>query len=227
MKTKYLTLNKDFFKTEDAEKKLLLVIQLTRLISALRINPRILYYLNDSQLGQEDNEKLPFVKSILDLSINQSAILYEALKHYKEILYCKEKIYDFVTDEKLKIKISDLYSTILNKTFDQWNLIKIIRDKISFHFDKDIVLKYLKKIDKEENFRLGEFDQYNYQLPINKDIIYSAIDNNIIIPIIKQYYKSDSYFQDFSNEIFSKTDELTNFFERIILSLLGDYYYII
>lgn len=197
----------------------LLSIQISRLINALRI---ILKRIYEDNLQQESSDKLIHTKNTVDLLILLSSTLYEVIKTYKKDI--EKKI-----PQKILSKVNSKKYIDLKNKYDYQNpdnfckILKEIRNKLSFHFDEDIVKKYIDNtnLKEEENYILIStseriIDTF-FCLPY--DIALSHLDD------LGSTSTKNFMFNEFKNQVYTESVFLSEFFEYLIIDLLKDHYY--
>lgn len=182
----------------------IIAIQLSRIVNSLSSNLR-------SYLNVSNNDKLIATKDRIDLMLIHASMLYEAIREIS-------KIGKWLTKLKLDKSTSEdiaLFKKELGRRTSFTNTaLKRIRNKMFFHFDRDIIAEGLKKFDfgTSPTFAIGTSKK-------RKDVIYSFVDDLILsdlVNITSEIEASSIKYDKIEKKILDFSDRLCNAFDNII-----------
>ena len=148
--------------------------QLGRIAGSIRYN-NILQALISKD--EDVNTSLHFY-----LLLNHAALVYEGIKTFKKTKSIFEKQNHYQNNlEKIEIIINEAQDkeSFYNKT------LKIVRDKIAFHFDRDVIVEVLRDVTDDLIKENKEVVFISGKSEIVKDIIYLFADNMNINYVLK------------------------------------------
>ena len=186
----------------------IIVIQLSRIVNSLRSNFR-------SYLNVSNNDKVIDTKDRIDLLLIHGSMLYEAIHEISKI---GKQLTKMKLDKSDLENINIFKKEIGNKSSFTNTVLKRIRNKIFFHFDRDIIADGLKKFDFGESptFALGISTK-------RKDVIYSFVDDLILSDLVNISTEKEAAsvkYDKIENKIIDLSDRLCNVFDNIIKELM-------
>ena len=167
-------------------------------------------------LGVNNDVKIIATKDRLDLMLIHGAMLFEAIKtfvsygkHFKSLTTFKNEENKFKEIFKLHGDKKSFKNTILYK----------IRNKVFFHFDKDVIPDTLPKILSHDGITFLRANSKN-----NKDIIYSLSDDIVLACITDcEIEKGDGaeIYKSIEDNIINISKLLGELIDKIISELLN------
>ncbi|MFZ2448744.1 MAG: hypothetical protein WAW37_20470 [Syntrophobacteraceae bacterium] len=185
-------------------------IQLSRIVNALMSNLRSCYNVNN-------NDRLLDAKDRIDLLIAHGALMYEGTREFSKMC-CRLKLLPLWCNDTIDSKW--LTKEIGNGDSFRNTVLKIVRDKLFFHFDRDIISNTLAYFNfgKEIIFVMGKS-------PTRGDTIYSFTDGLILTHLVNILGKHGDpmlEYEKFENQIIVFSDKLCSLFDNIIHELIKD-----
>lgn len=186
----------------------IIAIQLSRIVNSLRSNFR-------SYLNVSNNDRLIDTKDRIDLMLIHASMLYEAIHEFSKI---GNRLTKMKLDKSSLEDIGMFKREIGNKSSFTNTALKRIRNKIFFHFDRDIIAGGLKKFDfgASPTFAVGTSKK-------RKDVIYSFVDDLIVsdlVNISSEKEASSIEYGKIEKKIIDLSDRLCNVFDNIIRILM-------
>lgn len=186
----------------------IIAIQLSRIVNSLRSNFR-------SYLNVSNNDRLIDAKDRIDLMLIHASMLYEAIHEFSRIgkRLTKMKL------DKSSIEDIKMFKREIGKKSSFTNTaLKRIRNRIFFHFDRDIISGGLKKFDfgASPTFAIGTSTK-------RKDVIYSFVDDLILsdlVNISSEKEASSIKYDKIEKKIIDLSDRLCHVFDNIIKLLM-------
>ncbi|MFA6597111.1 MAG: hypothetical protein WCS69_05250 [Ignavibacteriaceae bacterium] len=208
-----LAKNKDAF---------ILALQLTRLSNAIRSQMRIWRKIIIESENEDDIIKF---KNRFDITLLLASILYESIKTYKKDI--EIKILPCLVHETNRQKYFLYKERFDLKEFENnefLRLLKTLRDKIVFHFDKGIITRTIDKIDFDEEEHLIAFGT-SIQI---KDMFFSITDDIVLNYLMDEFSsffinnKVSAFYNKIENQITDESLKLAEYFDLLIGDLLTD-----
>lgn len=198
------------------EEKFINAIQLGRIVGAIRCN-------NILQLKTINSDE-PNVSINIYLLLNHAALLYEGIKYfnnaksdYEELLYYKEN--------------GDKINTIINE-FNQLesfsnSVLKKIRNKIAFHFDKAVIKSIIEKFVEDSLKEKRDVVLISGRSTLIKDTVHSMADNmniNYILNSINgRTLSEEERFKIVSEKLLELSGLFCNIIDELIPDLVEEY----
>ncbi len=193
-----------------SSKDLILAIQLSRIVNSLRSNFR-------SYINVSNKDDLLDLKDRMDLLLIHGAMLYEAIHEFSSISKRLSKL-DFWKKNTEQIKRLQRE----NNDKDSFTniVLKSIRNKIFFHFDREVVIESLRNFNLHDEpvFILGKSI-------LRKDMRYSLADDLVLTYLVNLYPKFNDMYQRYEEtrkKIVELSDTTCSVFDSIIGELLKD-----
>lgn len=203
----------------------ILSIQLARLSNALRTQMRILRKII---IDSENEDKMIMIKNRFDTTLLLAAVLYECIKTYKNEIE-KKVPYNLLSEEnKQKYQRYKVYYD--SKKIDEndfQKLLQTLRDKVIFHFDRNVIKNTIKNINfNEEEYLLasGSTEQI-------KDFFFNIPDDVVLHYLTEKFpsfylnKNTTEFFEKIENQIFGESFNLSNYFDSLIGEILKEHLY--
>jgi len=192
------------------EKRHIRILQLFRIVNALRMEHRIVALLHIKDLlpqGDVISSKIRF-----ELFLKQSGFLHEGLKIIKRIVE-EEKI----SSSSLN-KIIEIVTKINNGPNKLGDLIKLVRNKLIFHLDKEVIEKTWASMNLDKETRIG-FGKSNQKV----DFFWQITEQMMLRYIGEKCNRAEDakLFDELELEIFTLSNELADACNEYAVELLN------
>ncbi len=188
------------------EERFLDVIILSRLVNNLRANQRCwTRAINDKSVASE--------KDLIDYMLYHGAILYEAIKTFSDIQFKFRDLSEYKKQQNEIKKIARLYGD--KKSFRN-TVLDIIRNKLMFHFEPEIIKEGIDHYDLGEDFIFARGESSK-----NIDLVYTLSDDlaiNYLLCNIDMKMSDEDKYKHFGDEIL----RISKMFCRVVELLIGE-----
>lgn len=210
MTTYKVKIKEDYIEKLKSSEDFILAIQLSRIINSLRSNFR-------SYINVSNSDDLLDLKDRIDLLLIHGAMLYEAIHEFSSM---SKRLAKLVFWRKNAKQIKMLQRENNDKDSFTNTVLKSIRNKIFFHFDKKVIRDALSKFNLHDEpvFIIGKSTS-------RKDMRYSLADDLVLTYLVNLFPKYNDMFQRYEEireKIIKLSDTTCSVFDNIIGELLKD-----
>jgi len=203
-------------KTENAQdlksdENFVVAVQLARVVNALRSNWR-------AHICISHDDKLLIAKDRLDLMLCQASMLYEAVREFSRLSKHLSSLEYWRTHPD---EIRCLQTESNDQSSFTNTILKNIRRKVYFHFDRDIISDRISyhPMGNNVDFMIG-------QSTTRKDVVYSLADDLILSYVVslssEPALKPLEKYDRFEKKVIKLSDQLCSLFDNLIKELMRD-----
>jgi len=203
-------IKKYWIKELKSSEDFILAVQLSRIVNSLRSNLR-------SYINVSNDDELLDLKDRLDLLLIHGAMLYEAIREFSSM---SKWLSQFDCWKQNAEQVKALQKENNNRDSFTNTVLKSIRNKIFFHFDRQIITEALHKfnLNEEPVFILGKSTS-------RKDMRYTLADDLVLtylVNLLPQYEDMFERYKEVKGKIIELSDEVCSVFDNIIGEVLKD-----
>lgn len=213
----------ELLKTDKAN--FILALQLTRLSNSIRSQLRL---WRKVIVESENENNMIKIKNRFDITLLLASALYESIKTYKKDIENKMQYCQVSKENESKyLFYKERYD---KKEFEKntfLRLVKTLRDKIIFHFDKDIITNTINQIHFDEEEHLIAFGASRQ----TKDVFFSIPDDIVLTYLMEEFSslcpskKVADFYEIIESQIVDESLKLAEYFDHSITSLLNKHIY--
>ena len=202
-------IKEDCIKELKSSEDFILAIQLSRIVNALRSNFR-------SYINVSNDDRMLDTKDRVDLLLIHGSMLYEAVREFSRMSKWFSQLNYW---KKNTEQIKQLQTENNDRDSFTNTVLKSIRNKIFFHFDKEVISKTLQNFNLKGNptFAVGKSTE-------RKDVLYTLVDDLILTHLVRLCPEEvDSFhkYEKIEQKIIRLSDKLCSAFDNITKELLN------
>ena len=211
MTTYHVQLKSDNTQDLKSDENFVIAVQLSRVVNALRSNWRAYIYISH-------DDKLLRTKDRLDLMLCQASMLYEAVREFSRLARHLSSLKYWETHP---VEIKCLQTENNDQSSFTNTVLKNIRRKVYFHFDRDIISDRISchSISNNVDFMIG-------QSLTRKDVVYTFADDLILSYIVSLLSEPEleplEKYVRFEKKVIKLSDQLCSLFDNLIKELMRD-----
>jgi len=196
-----VNIKRDCIEDLKADDNFITAIQLARIVNSLRSNLR-------SYTNVSNKDELLDTKDRIDLLLIHAALLFEAIQEFSRF---RRKLNRFSTWNDRKADIERFNNEISDNNSFTNTILKRIRNKVFFHFDRDVLSDTLQlfNFSDEVTFALGKSTKRG-------EVTYSLIDDLILTYLVNIANRETPPIKEYDRieqEILSLSDILCSVFD--------------